>query len=756
MLQVKNLRKEYVTNKSVVTTALDGVTLNFPETGMVFILGKSGSGKSTLLNLCGGLDKPSSGEIILNGKSCKDFKEKDFDLYRNTFAGFVFQEYNIVEEYTVEENVALALELQGKRNKQEVAKILEEADLFDLAARKANTLSGGQKQRVAIARALVKQPQIILADEPTGALDSQTGTQIFDLLKKYSENRLVLVVSHDRDFAERYADRIIELQDGKVLSDDVRLPNGSFGELDAQPDPPLKEQSAAFLRARLPFRHALRMGFGYLKSKPVRLAFSIILCVFAFVLFGLSSTLMFYSENSVMAETIRLDQGNYVNLVKMFNVREKVWRADGTFYREQMLTPVTTKFTLNEYEELKKKYPDALAAVNSSNKPHNFSWDKDLWDYYGSNWANYVIADPSLKVLAGRLPTAEDEIALPEFLFQVMKLEQSKFVLVTEEDLAAGKLVNEDAPKHPVNTYGDVLYSESNPATIFVNIGEIDFNFKIVGIYKNDAEPKAYRGLKKAVESGDNGGSDYPYKEKAWYSLRNSGFYKYYVLSQDFFSKYNSFWNQEPFVPHHPSESDHFYSELDIKYKYTPDSVIGNIILKHNRSSIKLNRIVGLTDKEFADDTFYKLDKEVVDELDRVHGTVATFRNAFLYAGLGLALFAFLLMFNLISVSVITKKKEVGILRALGARSVDVFCIFFVEALFIAIISAAGAMILSLILCHILNLMMIQTIKAAIFIFGILSALFVTAVALFTAFFATLIPVANYTKKAPVESIRSA
>lgn len=753
MLQVKNLRKEYVTNKSVVTTALDGVTLNFPETGMVFILGKSGSGKSTLLNLCGGLDKPSSGEIILNGKSCKDFKEKDFDLYRNTFAGFVFQEYNIVEEYTVEENVALALELQGKRNKQEVAKILEEADLFDLAARKANTLSGGQKQRVAIARALVKQPQIILADEPTGALDSQTGTQIFDLLKKYSENRLVLVVSHDRDFAERYADRIIELQDGKVLSDVVRLPNGSFGELGAQPDPPLNEQSAAFLRARLPFRHALRMGFGYLKSKPVRLAFSIILCVFAFVLFGLSSTLMFYSENSVMAETIRLDQGNYVNLVKMFNVREKVWRADGTFYREQMLTPVTTKFTLNEYEELKKKYPDALAAVNSSNKPHNFSWDKDLWDYYGSNWANYVIADPSLKVLAGRLPTAEDEIALPEFLFQVMKLEQSKFVLVTEEDLAAGKLVNEDAPKHPVNTYGDVLYSESNPATIFVNIGEIDFNFKIVGIYKNDAEPKAYRGLKKAVESGDNGGSDYPYKEKAWYSLRNSGFYKYYVLSQDFFSKYNSLWNTEP-RKHEANEDRGEFVET--KYQFTSDAVIGSVIIKHNRDSIKLNRIVGLTDKEFADDTYYELDKEVVDELDRVHGTVATFRNAFLYAGLGLALFAFLLMFNLISVSVITKKKEVGILRALGARSVDVFCIFFVEALFIAIISAAGAMILSLILCHILNLMMIQTIKAAIFIFGILSALFVTAVALFTAFFATLIPVANYTKKAPVESIRSA
>ena len=753
MLQVKNLRKEYVTNKSVVTTALDGVTLNFPETGMVFILGKSGSGKSTLLNLCGGLDKPSSGEIILNGKSCKDFKEKDFDLYRNTFAGFVFQEYNIVEEYTVEENVALALELQGKRDKQEVAKILEEADLFDLAARKANTLSGGQKQRVAIARALVKQPQIILADEPTGALDSQTGTQIFDLLKKYSENRLVLVVSHDRDFAERYADRIIELQDGKVLSDVVRLPNGSFGELDAQPDPPLKEQSAAFLRARLPFRHALRMGFGYLKSKPVRLAFSIILCVFAFVLFGLSSTLMFYSENSVMAETIRLDQGNYVALNKYYKTHLFYRFPDGKVVENNQTIDNNTWFTLNEYEELKKKYPDALAAEKSLNKPHNFSWGKDLWDYYGVEAGNYVIADPSLKVLAGRLPTAEDEIALPEFLFQVMKLEQSKFVLVTEEDLAAGKLVNEDAPKHPVNTYGDVLYSESNPATIFVNIGKIDFNFKIVGIYKNDAEPKAYRGLKKAVESGDYGGSDYLDQKRAWYSLLNNGFYNYYVLSQEFFAKHNSLWNTEP-RKHEANEDRGEFVET--KYQFTSDAVIGSVIIKHNRSSIKLNRIVGLTDKEFADDTYYELDKEVVGELDRVHGTVATFRNAFLYAGLGLALFAFLLMFNLISVSVITKKKEVGILRALGARSVDVFCIFFVEALFIAIVSAAGAMILSLILCHILNLMMIQTIKAAIFIFGILSALFVTAVALFTAFFATLIPVANYTKKAPVESIRSA
>lgn len=187
---------------------------------MVFILGKSGSGKSTLLNVMGGLDSYDSGEFVIMGKSSKDFGGSDFDAYRNTFIGFIFQEYNVLDDFTVGANIGLALELQGKKATDEkINEILAQVDLVNYAKRKPNELSGGQKQRVAIARALVKDPQIIMADEPTGALDSNTGKQIFDSLKKLSREKLILVVSHDRDFAERYADRIIEMQDGHVISD---------------------------------------------------------------------------------------------------------------------------------------------------------------------------------------------------------------------------------------------------------------------------------------------------------------------------------------------------------------------------------------------------------------------------------------------------------------------------------------------------------------------------------------------------------
>lgn len=220
MLEVKNLCKTYKPKKGVPVQALDNVNLNIQEKGMVFVLGKSGSGKSTFLNVLGGLDKADSGDIVIQGKSSENFSQADFDSYRNTYIGFVFQEYNILEEFTVGQNIALALQLQGKKATSEaINQILEEVDLVGYGKRKPNELSGGQLQRVAIARALIKNPEIIMADEPTGALDSNTGIQVFNTLKKLSKNKLVLIVSHDRDFAERYADRIVEFADGKIISD---------------------------------------------------------------------------------------------------------------------------------------------------------------------------------------------------------------------------------------------------------------------------------------------------------------------------------------------------------------------------------------------------------------------------------------------------------------------------------------------------------------------------------------------------------
>lgn len=220
MFAVKNLKKTYRVKKGQPVEALRGINLTFEDRGMAFILGKSGSGKSTLLHLMGGLDVPTEGEVVIDDKSSVSFKERDWDDYRNEYVGFVFQDYNLLSDFSVRGNIGLALELQGEKVDDKIIdEILHLVELDGLGDRKIDELSGGQRQRVAIARALVKNPRIIFADEPTGALDSETGKSVLQLLKSLSSDRLVIVVSHDREFAENYGDRIVEIADGMIVSD---------------------------------------------------------------------------------------------------------------------------------------------------------------------------------------------------------------------------------------------------------------------------------------------------------------------------------------------------------------------------------------------------------------------------------------------------------------------------------------------------------------------------------------------------------
>ena len=201
MLEIKNLVKIYSAKGGTEVRAVDDVSLSFTEKGMVFLPGKPGSGKSTLLNLCGGLDSPDSGEIIIKGRSSKDFSQADFDSYRNTFVGFVFQEYNILNEFSVEDNVSLALELQGKsKDKTVISEILKSVDLQDFSKRKPNTLSGGQKRRVAIARALVKNPEIILADEHNVNADNDTFFTIISPISDSLANINVIIEIMEKVF----------------------------------------------------------------------------------------------------------------------------------------------------------------------------------------------------------------------------------------------------------------------------------------------------------------------------------------------------------------------------------------------------------------------------------------------------------------------------------------------------------------------------------------------------------------------------
>lgn len=220
MIELKNLVKHYTSRKGVVTKALNDLSVSFPSKGLVFILGKSGSGKSTLMNILGGLDVADTGEFIIEGKNIEGLSQVELDHYRNSHVGFVFQDFNIIETFTIYQNIGLALQLQGqKADKHRIDEMLEFVGLKGFGKRKGNEVSGGQKQRIAVARALIKNPRIILADEPTGNLDSKTSDQIMNLLKKVSENNLVIVVSHDPEEAEVYADRIIRIKDGKIAED---------------------------------------------------------------------------------------------------------------------------------------------------------------------------------------------------------------------------------------------------------------------------------------------------------------------------------------------------------------------------------------------------------------------------------------------------------------------------------------------------------------------------------------------------------
>jgi ABC-type lipoprotein export system ATPase subunit len=307
MIKLKNINKVYVSKSKQKVNALKNINLEIGDKGLVFILGKSGSGKSTLLNIFGGLDSATSGEVFVDNTSFASFKQSDFDSYRNQYVGFVFQEFNLLNDFDVSGNVCLALQLSKEVNiPDKVTKALQAVELTtDYLTRKIDELSGGEKQRIAIARAIVKDSQMILADEPTGNLDSVTSASIWNILKELSKSRLVIVVTHDRESAEKYGDRIIEIADGQIIADNWKQPISSSEKL------PFKPQ-----KQRLLNKVVLKMGSNNLLQRKVKAISVILLSIFTiFALMLTQLTLTFSAEKSI-AKFIRDNDIDYITLTQ--------------------------------------------------------------------------------------------------------------------------------------------------------------------------------------------------------------------------------------------------------------------------------------------------------------------------------------------------------------------------------------------------------------------------------------------------------
>ena len=315
MIQFNNVSKTYVSKKRHRVDALKNVSFELGNTGMVFILGKSGSGKSTLLNLLGGLDAPTSGEIVVDGVSMSSFKQTDYDGYRNGYVGFIFQEFNLLDDFNVKENISLALQLsRGENIDGKVADALRQVELSEeYLTRRVGEMSGGERQRVAIARCIVKDSKMILADEPTGNLDSVTGESIWNILKDLSKSKLVVVVSHDRESAEKFADRIIEIADGNISSD-----NGT------QPVETEKTASLTLAKKRLPFLACLKMGVNNLLQRKVKNILIVLLSMLSIAVLLISEMALNISPERSLARFIKQNDVPYIQVTQGVEVKDRI------------------------------------------------------------------------------------------------------------------------------------------------------------------------------------------------------------------------------------------------------------------------------------------------------------------------------------------------------------------------------------------------------------------------------------------------
>ena len=542
MLKLKNIKKIYVSGDEKVE-ALKGINIEFRESEFVSILGQSGCGKTTLLNIIGGLDRYTSGDLIINGKSTKDFKDRDWDAYRNYSVGFVFQSYNLIGHQTVLSNVELALTISGvsrKERKQRAIKALEEVGLKEQIHKKPNQLSGGQMQRVAIARALVNNPDIILADEPTGALDTKTSVQVMEILKKISKDKLIIMVTHNPELAEKYSSRIIKILDGKI-TDDSDLIEHQKEE---------KQQDTKKRRTSMKFLTALRLSLNNLMTKKGRtiltsfagsigiIGITLILAIST----GVQNYIDKVEEDTLSSYPITIEEST----VDMSSLMQSMMGDDtesNTENREEeraysadimndMITTLSNKKQNNNLKELKKYLDEGNNEITKNSNSIEYGYDLNINLYRADTDKGIVRVNPSTVMNAfgmGDMIEAQNNSAMSSVFGSSMmtntdicfEMRDNQQLLESQYDLVKGNW-----PKQ----YNEVVL-------VLKEDGRIDdYTLYSLGL-KNQSELK---DKWKAVENGEKLDENQESTSYSYDDLLNLQFKL--LLNSDYYQKQNGLW----------------------------------------------------------------------------------------------------------------------------------------------------------------------------------------------------------------------
>ncbi len=544
MLELKNITKDYISGDSTVQ-ALKGISIEFRKSEFVSILGQSGCGKTTLLNIIGGLDRYTSGDLVINGKSTKKFKDKDWDAYRNYSVGFVFQNYHLIPHQTVLSNVELALTISGvsrEERKERAIKALEDVGLKEQIHKKPNQLSGGQMQRVAIARALVNNPDIILADEPTGALDTKTSVQIMEILKEISKDKLIVMVTHNPELAETYSTRIVKILDGMITDD-----SKPFTEEDRKKE---KDAKAKDGRTSMKFFTALRLSLNNLMTKKGRtlltsFAGSIGIIGIALILSisnGVQNYINRVEEDTLSSYPITIDEST-VDISSMMEgfmgeVEENTEaHEEGKIYSRDimndMISTLSSKVSNNNLEALKNyiENENTMIKENASSVQYNYHLNINLYKEDTSN--GVVQVNPS---------TVMNALGMEEMLnarenSSMSSMFGSSMTSMSNTDVWEEMLDNEELLHSQYDLVAGSWPTNYNEVVLIVNDNhEIsDYTLYSLGLKDQNELEEKWNKVQNGETVEESEATTYTYDE-----LLNLSFKL--VLNSDYYEKENGLW----------------------------------------------------------------------------------------------------------------------------------------------------------------------------------------------------------------------